>query len=178
MVSFVLHRNLSLYEGSPDKRYYSKKFNGPGYRYEVALSILSSDIVWIAGPYFPGEWNDIKIFRHGLMHELDDGERVEADDGYWGECPMYCKCPRKLPKEERKRMTGRLRMRHETVNERFKNFSCMASRFRHGGKKHAACFRAVVVLTQLAIESGEELFDMREYNDNLTDEQVVTLFGL
>ena len=35
----------------PDKRFYSfkKKIRGPALRYEVAISILSSDIVWIAG---------------------------------------------------------------------------------------------------------------------------------
>lgn len=71
-----------LPDGKPDKRLYSYKFKGPGLRYEVALCIRFSDIVWIAGPYEPLVWNDIMIFRDGLRDQLDDGERIEADDGY------------------------------------------------------------------------------------------------
>ena len=67
-----------LFNGKPDKRYYSKKFDGPGLRYEIGLAIRSSAIVWIAGSYLPGQWNDIMIFRDGLMGFLEPGERVEA----------------------------------------------------------------------------------------------------
>ena len=168
-----------LPDGKPDKRLYSYKFKGPGLRYEVAVTVRSSDIVWIAGPYLPGLFNDIMIFRDGLRNYLDDGERVEADDGYMGDCPYYCKCPGSIAtRSNQKKMKARLRMRHETVNERFKNFSCLESRFRHSIAKHSACFRAVVVLTQLAMSGGEALFDMREYNDRLSDAQVEALFGI
>ena len=40
------------------------------------------------------------------------------------------------------------------------------------------CFRAVAVANQLAMELGEELFDVREYDDRLTDEQITALYGL
>jgi hypothetical protein len=69
-------------------------------------------------------------------------------------------------------------MRHETINERLKNFHCLKVKFRHSASKHAACFWAVAVLTQLAIESGEEMFDMREYDDRLSDAQIIQLYGL
>jgi hypothetical protein len=40
-------------------------------------------------------------------------------------------------------------------------------------------FRSIAVLTQLvAIESREEMFDMREYNNRLSDAQVVQLCSL
>ena len=38
-------------------------------------------------------WPDIKIFRDSLITFLEDGERVEADDGYIGEAPDKVKCP-------------------------------------------------------------------------------------
>ena len=76
------------------KKFYSFKFKKSALRYEVALCILTGDIVWINGPYEPGVWNDIAIFRDGIMHHLEDGERVEADDGYLGEAPKYVKCPK------------------------------------------------------------------------------------
>ena len=57
------------------------KFSG-GLCYEVAVSIIGGDCVWINGPYEPGIWKDITIFHNGLLSMLDLGERVEADDGY------------------------------------------------------------------------------------------------
>jgi hypothetical protein len=44
-------------------------------------------------------------------------------------------------------------------NERLKNFRCLDEKFRHLVAKHSSCFCAICVLTQLAIESGEEIFD-------------------
>ena len=39
-------------------------------------------------------------------------------------------------------------------------------------------FRAVEVLTQLSMESGEPMIDMREYDDTLTDADVTYLYGV
>ena len=78
--------------GAKYKRFCCHKFyKKPGLRYEVAVCLRTSDIVWISGPHFPGLHNDIEIFRMGLIHILDDGERMEADMGYRGEHPVYIK---------------------------------------------------------------------------------------
>jgi hypothetical protein len=67
-----------------------------------------------------------------------------------------------LAKEEKKNV----RARHETVNKRFKQFGCLHERFRHDAAKHGDVFRAVAVITQLAIENGEPLFGV-EHDDRL-----------
>ena len=54
-------------------------------RYELGVSILGGDLVWIQGPYPAGKYTDIKIFNKVLRHFLDPGERVEADEGYAGQ---------------------------------------------------------------------------------------------
>ena len=54
----------------------------------------------------------------------------------------------------------------------------MLEKFRHSTDMHGACFRAVVVITQLAMEHGEEISDCREYNDRLSDDQVAHLYNL
>jgi hypothetical protein len=77
-------RNTSLF---------SYKLNGPALCYEIGLSILSNDIVWINGPFLPGDWNDLDIFRQGMLHEIDLGERVKADDIYKTLAPEYVVCP-------------------------------------------------------------------------------------
>ena len=124
--------------------------------------------------------NDLQIFRDGLVHQLEGGERVEADDGYVGEAPLRVKCPGSYAsRTDQEKVRGRVRMRHVTINEKIKNFKCMSVRFRHKShEKHAACFRAVVVITQLTMELGEELFDCREYDDTMSDDQVRQLFNL
>ena len=134
-------------------------------RYEVALDILKGFIVWIHGPFPAGAWPDINIFRHGLKHHLDKNERVEAGDGYRGEAPREVKCPASFTNPvENEAMQQRVRNRQETMNLRFKQWAILSERYRHDLSEHGHVFRAIVVLTQLAIENGEPLFDV-DYKD-------------
>lgn len=144
------------------KCWYSHKINGPGLRYEVAVSLKRGFLVWIHGPFPCGEWPDVKIFRHCLKSFLDENERVEADDGYIGEEPVSCKTPGGFYSrcEGVDGARRRLRCRHETANSRLKNFGILSQKYRHEVDEHAFVVRAVAVLVQLAIESGEKLFDL------------------
>ena len=104
-----------------------------------------------------------------MIHELELGERAEADDGYIGECPQHIKCSNGVSRrEDREGLNQRQRNRHKTVNEQFNFFGCMSSKFRHLPAKHGTCLSCVVMLTQLAIEHGEELLPI-QYDDQLTD---------
>ena len=149
------------------KAFYSHKFKGTGLRYEVGVGIKGGDICWIQGPLPCGLYPDIKICRLALIHELDADERIEADLGYRGDAPEYVKVAGPLyTEEDYKAMKKRVASRHETVNKRLKQWKCLDSRFRHSVAHHSACFRAVAVVTQLAIEHGEPLFEV-EYEDDL-----------
>jgi len=139
------------------KGWFSFKFKGPGLRYEVALGIQPGYICWVNGPFAPGCWVDISIFRAKLKQLLRPGEKVEADAGYRGDgCtspPDDCANMREnLMKQE-------ARSRHETVNRRLKQFNCM-HQFRHNIDDHVYFFEAVAVVTQLGIESGERLYNV------------------
>jgi hypothetical protein len=146
------------------KGWWSHKFNGPGLRYELGISIQSGDIVWAYGPFPCGKWPDITIFRHALKHQLDPGEMVEADNGYQGE-PRKIRTKKDYLTKEDKQMKSVARARHETANKRIKQFGVMKQVFRHDINKHHYFLDATVVLTQLSIESGETLFKV-EYNAN------------
>ena len=147
------------------KKWFSHKFKGPGLRYEVAVSIKKGDIVWIAGPYIWGKWNDLEIFRDGLIYELEENERVEADNGYKALDPEFAKTPKGCSRREKRvDMQNRVRARQETVNKRLKQFQCLVQPFRHYDfDKHSQLVRAVAVVTQLSIQNGEPLFKV-EYN--------------
>ena len=148
--------DFRIFEQKPfSKKWYSFKINGPGLRYELGVCIQSGDIVWINGPYKPGSWNDLKIFQHKLAHKLRPGEKVEADMGYRD--LRYVRYPHVFVSRSDRRSKRRVRGRHETVNARLKQFSCLKKVWRHSVHKHKKAFIAVAVLTQLSFDNGEKL---------------------
>jgi hypothetical protein len=149
-----------------EKYWFSHKFHGPGLRYEIAVSLKKGHIVWISGPH-PCGIPDIEIFRHCLKHELEENERVEADDGYVGEDPETCRTPGGISgrSERIDPLVGgeprrRLRSRHETANKRCKDFRILRDEYRHNVYEHAFVFRAVAVLVQISLENREPLFKL------------------
>jgi hypothetical protein len=115
--------------------------------------------VWINGPYECGKWPDISIFHDSLLSHLAPNEHVEADDGYIGEHPQYVKCPKGFTnQEELEYMQQRVRNRQESVNNRFKFWGILWQLYRHELTLHGEVFRAIIVMTQLAINAGEQLF--------------------
>ena len=121
--------------------------------------------MWVNGPFEPGMYNDIQMFRLALMTELDEGERVEADDGYIGEAPRHVKCPRSISRrEECDAMSSYVRRRQETINKRFKQFGVLKQIYRHDIRDHGTVFRCVAIVIELSIENGEPLFSV-EYQD-------------
>lgn len=55
-----------------------------------------------------------------------------------------------------------VRSRHEHINKRLRHFGVLRYKFVHDLRKHSVCFRAVANLTQLAIASGETLYNIEE----------------
>jgi len=144
----------------------SHKFNGKSaFRYELGTDIEKGELAWLHGPFPAGYWPDVKIFRHALMQMLDENERVEADDGYIGEAPGKVKCPMSFANPvENLKMQQIVRNRHETVNGRMKNWEILRVMYRHDLSTHGTVFRAIAVITQLAIRNGEPLFPV-DYKD-------------
>jgi len=143
-----------------NKRWYSHKFRGPGVRYEVAVCIQTGDIVWINGPYPCGRWPDIKIFRHRLIHKLLPGEKVEADGGYRGQSDKV-RTPGMIASLVDQKAKENARARQETVNKRFKQWGCLGQVYRHEVDDHHRLFTAVAVCTQICLENGEPLYQVR-----------------
>ena len=168
------------------KIWFNEKTNGPGLNYKVATSILGGDIVWVNGPFPCGMQNDFTIFNeYGLREMLDEGERVESDDGYWGGVPEFVKT-RSSPfvHDSAKDMRNKVRARHEAVNGRLKIWSILRTPYRHartgerGLSSHQAVFFAICVITQIKINNKEiNLFECESYNDSFKN-YVDNLVGL
>ena len=155
--------DFKIQEPSPFwKGWYSHKFKGPAVRYEVAICIATGDIVWINGPYPAGFFSDLRIFRFVLKGLLYPWEMVEVDLGYRGE-PLHCSTKEHYRDEVQCIEKSTVRARHETVNERFKNWNCLHDTFRHDVVKHKDVFRAVAAITQLVIQTESPLFSIKAY---------------
>ena len=139
------------------KSFWSYKFKKSGLRYEVGLNIRTGDICWLFGPFPPGDYNDLSIFNMALRGDLVQGEHVESDKGYRGAAPESVNCSSyEVP--DRREMSARVRLRHETVNKRFKNWNILKAVYHHDILDHQAVFGAIACLTQLSFEHGEPLF--------------------
>jgi hypothetical protein len=148
--------------------WYSQKFDGPGVRYEIALAILSGDVAWVNGPFPCGMYNDYTIFeKKGLLDQLGENERVEADDGYSPLDPEFVKCPSGIQHpEEKQAMRRRVMGRQETINKKLKEWGCMNKKFIQPDlSKHLDCFYTVMVIIQIGITQGEKLYEVDEYSD-------------
>ena len=93
------------------------------------------------------------------MNHLTDEERVKADDEYIGKAPQYVKCPKCISNRVKTLfIQQRVRIRQETVNNRFKFSGILRQRYRHDITPHGEVFASIFVITQLAINMGEALF--------------------
>ena len=119
------------------------------------MCIATGLIVWIHGPFPCGSFPDIKIFRHGLKHQLAKGESVEADRGYRGE-PQCVSVPSDYSSQKQKIAKDHARARHEHINGRLKQFACLSHIFRHDVQKHSDVFWSVAVVTQLSLIYGDK----------------------
>ena len=141
-----------------DPSWCSSKMKASAVRYELALDIWSSKLVWINGPFKSGSFNDIRIFKGKLMQKIKDGKRGIADRGYAGVELKICIPSSRDPPHVRN-FSSRVRCRHETFNGRIKNFSSMEQTWTHGVDKHKIAVEAVCVIIQYQMDNGAPLFD-------------------
>lgn len=135
-------------------KWYSHKFHGPGLRYEIGLSVETATIVWVNGPFECGSYPDNKIFKLDMKGALQNDEYVIADGGY-----TDYKCIRNvMASSVSTKIHQQIRARHETVNERLKNFNVLRHIFRHDLSKHGLCFHAVSQIVAIAIDTTSPLF--------------------
>ena len=159
-----------VFESWPfSKRMFSKKFNGPGVKYDVGVCIKTGYIVWINGP-FVASASESTIFKDGLGEHICEDEKVEVDSGPKGDHRLVQPHVGKDSKERKQKSV--VRGRQEGVNGRMKVYSVLTNHFHHmkDGREnmmnaHGLCFNAIAVITQLKISTGEPIFkDEVEYD--------------
>jgi hypothetical protein len=137
------------------KLFWSYKFKKSGLRYKVGLCIKMGDICWWSGPYAPGKWNDLTIFRDSSLLMLEPGEWCKMDRGYQGSAPTHVNCLGVLRADpDTVEIQAWVWNRQETVNNGFKNWEILSTLYHHNLLKHQTVFGAIVVLTQLSFAAN------------------------
>lgn len=96
-----------------------------------------------------------------LKHDLEEWESVVADGGYRGE---KATTPTGFNGYYDK-IKATVRARHENVNQRLKEFKCLKNIYRHLRQEHYLFFSPCVVMVQLGIERGQQIFQVDEYDE-------------
>lgn len=158
MYASVDGTDFIINEPSPfSSKWFSHKHHGPGLRYEISISLREDCIVWSSGPYCCGSNPDQTIFSNHLRQMIPEEEAVVADAGYSG---TKCLVPGQASSSIVRNLHKRSRARHETINERLKNFSILKHVFRHNINLHQKVFFAVLNITELLLRGGDNLFDI------------------
>jgi len=136
------------------------KFKKSALRYEVGVGIKSGDICWWWGPFEPGIWNDNMIFQSALVHELEEGERVETDAGYKASAPERVKCPGTVMSDLDNR---NVRWTPVPGMKRSKQWKILSNPYRHDIVDHQKLFAAIASSYSLnfALRMGSRLFSSR-----------------
>jgi len=137
-------------------KWFSKKHNGPGLRYEIALALYSNQVVWFSGPHPCGAFSDLKTFQScGLKGLLVlSNEKAIADGTYMdGSVSGKGKGSREWRKAK-----SRMRARHESLNRRLKVFKMLSQKYIMAREKHHIVFQAALFLLQLSLHD-EPLMD-------------------
>ena len=138
---------------SKNPKYYSHKFNRAALAYEVALSIFTSHVVWVSGP-FPAGTQDPEIFAMpgGLKDKIRDGKKVIADSAYKRKTLPMISANNFADSPDVRLFKRRVRARQESIFAKMKVFGILTSTFRHGEDFHCVVFEAIAVIIQYKIE--------------------------
>jgi hypothetical protein len=129
-----------------DRFDYSHKLKHAGLRYAVAISLgRRCRIVHICGGVPCGANPDAVVALQSFTSVLPANERALADKGYTDK--EYFMVPIRTPSTQSdldyNSLHKKFMARHETVNDKLKEFSCLRQMFRHDRAFHVDCFSAV-----------------------------------
>ena len=142
------------------KKWSSHKLGGkPGVIYVIGLNINQSKVLWVSGPFPPGQFNDLQVFCQGLKDKIPVGKQAIADDGYKGEAE-YISTKNKFDPREIAKFKEQVQAQHETFYKIIKIFNCLTLKFCHGVTMHKVFFEAACVITIYKMENGSPLFDL------------------
>ena len=150
-------------EFSQDTKAYSHKKKHAGLTYELGISLFSSNLVWMNGPFLSGANDKTNFVKQGVKQKLKSVKKKALGDKIYNGHPNEISTFNAMDNDVTKRLKSRAQMRHEKFNGMMKEYNVLSQQFRHPSpenEKFAMCFEAVAVICQYRLENGEPLFDL------------------
>lgn len=173
----TVHLRCQEFRCTPDSKWYSFKFSGPGVAFEVVSDPDTGYILWMNGPE-PANIDDCVFLRGGkkdkpkstwkrsaLYFHIPSGVKLVGDSAYSSQ-PDKVTTTKDAHDPKTKKLFARMKSMQETCFKRFKDFKVLRESFRHGTgtdnklEKIKTSFEAVAVLVQYDIENGHPLFEV------------------
>jgi hypothetical protein len=147
-----------------DKAQFSHKLNHGALKYEIAVDVYRSKVVWINGPHRGGKHDKVIFHEGGLNRKIRPG-KVAITDRVYGAADhpgnnAKLALPNPMDDQELANFKARARCRHETFNGRLKFFEALSQTFHHSLKNHVHVFEAICVIVQYQMDNGGELFQV------------------
>ncbi len=109
-------------------------------RYKLGVDILTVNLGWVKGPYPAGGWPNVKFFNSVLLHCLEPGKCIKANNGYV-EHANKIKCPNNnCNLAENLGMQRAARSHHKMHNGHLKNWGILEKVYRHDITAHRTFF--------------------------------------
>lgn len=155
-----------------DEKECSEKLKQCACKFEVAMHLWESRVVWVNGPFRGGKHDKTIFVEDGLGDIIAKGKLAIADRGYKikeeeKEYRDKISMPRHTDNQELGKFKSRARSRHEKFNGRMKRFSILSGdEFRHGGGGeegrglYGKVVFAVAVICQFEMDLGSKLFNV------------------
>ena len=145
-----------------DKAMYSHKHNNAALKYEIAIDIYRSKVVWISGPH-KASIHDKTIYDGGLRDKIPANKKIIVDRVYGSraepdEQATLC-VPNACDSKNLRNFKSRVRARHESFNGRLRHFKALSDTFHHAKSKHVHVFESICVMVQYQMDLGAPLFD-------------------
>jgi hypothetical protein len=144
-----------------DKGHYSHKFNHGALKYEIAMDVYRSKVVWISGPHRAG-LHDKTIFEMGLKDKIPLGKKVISDRVYGAQAVpedhVKLSLPNPMDDLYLANFKARVRSRHESFNGRLKFYKSLSDTYHHTPDNHVHVFEAICVTVQYQMDNGGEIF--------------------
>ena len=155
-----------------DEKECSEKLKQCACKFEIAIHLWKSQVVWINGPFRGGKHDKTIFVEDGLGDIIPKGKIIIVDRAYkikdaQKEYKDKVSMQRPTDNKELNEFKSRARSRHEKFNGRMKRWSILSGdTFRHGGggEEGRALFGkavfAVAVICQFEMDLGSKLFDV------------------
>jgi hypothetical protein len=138
-----------------DKGQYSQKFNHGALKYEIAIDVYRSKVVWISGPHRGGKHVKV-IFCEALKDKIRPGKMVITDRVYGAKATpddhAKLALPNPMDDQVLANFKARARCRHETFNGRLKFFRALSDTYHHSSDTHVHVFEAVCFIVEYQID--------------------------